>query len=160
MKFLTQILKGRFLGHPIHIMLVHFPIAFFPLSAVLDLFSTLNNDANMALFGFYTGSAGVVLGWLALVFGTMDLLKISSKEKAFSVALIHGGLNLLWIIIFTIIVGIQLKAYPEINIPGYNIIIVKFIAVCGILFSNFLGGELLIKYHVVKIENHNIKNEP
>ncbi|MEO8399827.1 MAG: DUF2231 domain-containing protein [Ignavibacteriaceae bacterium] len=153
MELIKGIFKGRFLGHPIHLMIVHFPIAFFPMSAVLDLFSFFYEDKNLALFSFYAESAGVIFGWLALIFGTVDLLKISSKEKAFSVALIHGSLNLTWLIVFTVIAGIQIKFFPPIPVPGITVIVIKFIVVAGILFSNFLGGELLFKYEVVKKES-------
>ncbi len=151
-KQIENIFKGKAMGHPVHIMLVHFPVAFFPMSAVLDLLSIIYSNSALSLFSFYSSSAGVILGTLAVIFGTIDLIKIPSKEKHFNIALIHGGLNFLWVIIFAAIAGINLKYYPEINIAGRTQTIIEFLSVAGMIYSNFLGGELVLKFGMGKKE--------
>lgn len=141
------------MGHPVHIMLVHFPIAFFPMSAVLDLLSAIYSNSALSLFSFYSSSAGAILGTFAMIFGAIDLIKIQPKEKHFNAALIHGGLNFLWVIIFGAIAGINFKNYPEINIAGNAQVIIEFLSVAGMIYSNFLGGELVLKYGMGKKES-------
>ena len=149
-KLFGEILDGRLFGHPIHMMLVHFPSALFPMSVVFDLASIYFEDNNLSLFSFYSAAAGITLGWFALIFGIIDLLKIESQPKAFSKALLHGGLNLTWLIIFSVFVGIDFKTYPQINFPNILEVVVKIWTVIGILFSNFLGGELVLRFNIGK----------
>ncbi len=140
------------MGHPVHVMLVHFPIAFFPMSAVLDLLSVIYSNSALSLFSFYSALAGVILGTAAMIFGIIDLIKIPPKEKHFNIALLHGGLNFLWVIIFAAIVLMNFKNYPEINIAGNFQVAIELLAAAGMIYSNFLGGELVLKYGMGKKE--------
>jgi uncharacterized membrane protein len=131
-------------------MLVHFPASLYIAVFLLDACSLYFEDIQLALFSFYAICFAVASGWTAVFFGIIDLLKISSEDKSFRTALIHGGLNLTWISAFTVIAGLELKNYPEIIFPSTGKIVTEFIAVSGMLYSNFLGGELVLKYDVGK----------
>ncbi len=85
---------------------------------------------------------------LALLFGAIDMLSISGNGKAMKIALLHGGLNTLWVSAYAIIAGIQLSEFPNINIPAIVSICCKLAVVLGMTYSNFLGGELLLKYEI------------
>jgi|SRR5690554_3204429 uncharacterized membrane protein len=143
----NELLNGKFFGHPVHLMLVHFPAAFFPLSAAIDIYAIVMNNVLYAEISFYILCLGIITGFAAAVFGTIDLLKLK-QEKVFRTALIHGGLNLLWAASFSVIAGLQYQQFPEIRIPSLAIIVTKIICVFGMLYSNFLGGELVLKYGV------------
>jgi hypothetical protein len=77
-------------------------------------------------------------------------------------ALWHGGLNVVWFAVFGCFVLINLKSYPD--IPPASILKVSIKAVCiaGLFLSNYLGGQLILKYKVVEEKKHQItiKNEP
>jgi uncharacterized membrane protein len=148
--FISELLRGRIFGHPVHMMLVHFPSAFFPMSAILDIISVYLRDNSLAVFSFYSLTAGAVMGWLALTFGIVELLKINPRSNAFVKAITHGGLNLIWMLAFSVISWSELKDYPNINIPSNVEILIKIFALSGMLYSNFLGGELVLKYDVGK----------
>lgn len=144
---IRNLLNGKFLGHPVHLMLVHFPAAFFPLSAAIDIYAWIIKSDIYAEFSFYVLCLGIIAGIGAAVFGTVDLLKIK-REEVLRTALIHGGLNLLWVAAFGVIAGIQFQQLPEIKIPSIAILIVKIISTGGMFYSNYLGGELLLKYGI------------
>jgi uncharacterized membrane protein len=151
-KLISDLARGRLFGHPVHMMLVHFPSALFPVSLIADIAGIVFKEHNFFIFGFYSAVTGTTFGWLALLFGIVDLLKIPGEQPAFNKALIHGGLNFLWLTIFTIIIGMEIKNHPQI---GYSLlkVIGKSIAVAGLLFSNFIGGELVLKYGIGKKED-------
>ncbi len=132
-------------------MLVHFPSALFPVSLIADLAAIIYGEHTFYTFAFYSAVAGIAFGWLALLFGVIDLLRIPPEHSAFYIALIHGGLNFFWLILFSIVIGMEIKTYPE---TGYSSmkLIVKLAAVTGLLFSNFLGGELVLKFGIGKKE--------
>ncbi len=138
--------KGTISGHPIHMMLIHFPTAFLPLSALLDIFSIICESTYLAELAFYSLVLGTASGFFAAGFGAIDLIKIKNNQAILKTALLHGGLNVLWLMIFSVIAGIQLKQFPEINILNFWIIILKALIVVGLLYSNFLGGELVLRY--------------
>jgi len=158
--FISEFLRGRIFGHPVHMMLVHFPTAFFPMSVILDITSVYSRDDSLAVFSFYSLAAGAIMGWLALTFGAVELLKINPRSNLFVKAITHGGLNLIWMLIFSVISWNGLKDYPNINFPSTGEIIIKISALCGMLYSNFLGGELVLKYDVGKQPKvHNAEKE-
>src|SRR5437763_15660466 len=70
---LTDLLEGKPLRHPIHPMLVHFPIGFLVLSFLLDLVSLVFPEVPGLLRGsFYAMLLGIIAALLAAVPGTVD----------------------------------------------------------------------------------------
>ena len=63
-------------GHPIHPMLVPFPIAFLVATLATDLVFSGTADAFWARASVWLVGAGVVMGALAAVFGLLDFLTI------------------------------------------------------------------------------------
>lgn len=146
MNFIKDIINGRLLGHPIHMMLVHFPSALFPFSAALALLAYLQRDSELSLFNFYVICTGTVIGWTAMIFGVIDVLKLQENKKAFMTGLIHGSLNTLWLSVFSVIGGIQIKYYPIIPVPSLAVVIIEIVVFLSMLYSNHLGGRLVLKF--------------
>src|SRR5690348_7591383 len=67
----------RIRGHPVHVMLVHFPVALWPAHAALHLFSARLPAGVAGVAGFWCLAAGTGLGWLAAGCGLADLLDLS-----------------------------------------------------------------------------------
>ncbi len=150
MSRLNNLLKGKLFGHPIHMILVHFPSALFPFSAAFVVVSFILHDNELALFNFYIICTGAVMGWLALIFGVIELLQIQQLKEPFKIALIHGGLNSIWVSIFTILAGIQFKYYPMIPLPSLAQVIIEIAVVLMMFYSNYLGGQLVLKHGIGK----------
>jgi len=150
-RLIEDLLKGKLFGHPVHMMLVHFPSALLPVSLIADFAAIFYGENNFYLFAFYSAVVGTAFGWLALLFGVIDLLSIPPEHSAFNKALIHGGLNFFWLILFSVYTVMEIKTYPEIGYSSLKLI-VKIAVVTGLLFSNFLGGELVLKFGIGKKE--------
>lgn len=148
MSAIKDLLQGRLFGHPIHMMLVHFPAALFPVSAALSIVSYYFSNFAISLMNFYIVCIGAAMGWIALIFGTIELIRIQYSSKPFRIALIHGGLNTLWLMFFSILAGVQFKYYPQIPVPSLLEVICELLVVLGMLYSNFLGGELVLRFQV------------
>src|SRR5207237_9032705 len=70
---LKDLLEGKPLRHPIHPMLVHFPIGFLVVSFMLDLVSLgFPEVPNLVRCSFYAMLFGVVTALLAAVLGFVD----------------------------------------------------------------------------------------
>jgi uncharacterized membrane protein len=146
----NNILKGRLFGHPVHMMLVHFPAALFPLSAIAAVIAFIMKDNILALFNFYIICTGTLIGCLALVFGLIELLQIGNQKKPMNIALVHGGLNTIWLSAFSVIGGTQLGLYPDIPVPALIQVFAQLIVSAAMIYSNFLGGELVLRYNIGK----------
>src|SRR5690554_5581172 len=127
-------------GHPIHIMLIHFPTALLPMELVFSIINYFNKDMSFLDASFYSMSAGVILGWAAIVFGAFDLINIfENKPKVMNKALVHGGVNTLVIIIYTILAYIQYKNYPSLEPDSISILVVKMLTNAFLILGNFFG---------------------
>lgn len=71
----------RLFGHPLHPMLVHFPIAFWSLAAVSDGLA-LFGLANTWAYGWLLLSFGLVMAIPAMIAGFVDLTAIPDTAEA------------------------------------------------------------------------------
>src|SRR5207302_7823579 len=93
---LKDLLEGKPLRHPIHPMLVHFPIGFLVLSFVLDLVSLAFPEVPSLVRGsFYAMLFGVIAALLAAVPGFVDYSDIRRDHPGKVTAIRHMTLNLM-----------------------------------------------------------------
>jgi len=139
----------KILGHPVHIMLIHFPSALFPMELVCSIVNKYTGKTSFLDASFFAMCGGVLLGWLAIIFGVFDLLKVyESKPDAMKKALIHGGINSTVILIYTIVCFIQYKKYPTIETDSLAILFLKGFTISFMIIGNFIGGSLILKHKV------------
>lgn len=145
-KFFQQLKKGRLGGHPIHSMLIHFPSALFPMVFVFDLLALLFRDQGLVYAAFYSLAFGILTSFAAAFFGVIDYARIPSKHVAWGKASLHGLLNIIWIMLFSILFGLRARSYPNIEFASVTGMVFCFVGVVGLIFSNYLGGELIFKH--------------
>jgi len=137
----------KFLGHPLHVMLIHFPTALLPMDLILSyLFYRTGNDSFGAA-AFYCLIAGVAIGLVSGITGLIDLVGIKDRT-AMAAALVHGGINLTVILLFCVFAYRGWKQYPVLDGPSLTTIIVKLAGVVFMFVGNFLGGRLIFKHHI------------
>lgn len=141
----------KLFGHPIHIMLIHFPSALFPMDFVCSLIAFCTGIKPFSDAAFYALMGGSVLGWLAIIAGTFDLLIVmENKPSSIKVALIHGFVNTIVVIAFSLFAFIAFQKYPNLSAPNLLSIIVKGILILFMVIGNFLGGNLILKNKVLE----------
>ncbi len=136
------------MGHPVHVILIHFPTALYPFSLVLDILSlfevgnTYIQTSQLALLG------GLSFSILAMIFGVIDLLRINTKEIAFDITVKHSVMNFIWFTLFLILFLVRWK--------GHDLGVIHLSLSClgniGLFFSNYLGGELVFKHQIGREE--------
>jgi uncharacterized membrane protein len=139
----------KILGHPLHMMLIHFPSALFPMDFIFALIFIYTGNSAFAETSFYTMCAGVILGWLAFITGCLDLITVMKENNsALKSALIHGGINT------TILIGYSLLAYKyylhpsDIHSIGTGGLIFRGILVATLLGGNYIGANLVLKHRI------------
>ena len=143
----------KLFGHPIHLMLVHFPVALFPFEFVCAFLALYMGDKVFVNTSFYAMMGGVILGWLAITFGALDLISIfKDKPNAVKTALSHSIINTCVIIVYTVLAYSQYKNYPSLKMDSVTILIVKAGIINLMFLGNYFGGSLILKYKVA-VEN-------
>ncbi len=137
----------KFIGHPLHVMLIHFPTALLPMDLVLSYLFYRTGNESFDTAAFYCLIAGVAIGLLAGITGLIDLIGIKDKT-AMAAALVHGGINLTVILLFAVFAYRGWKQYPATEMPSLTSIIVKLLGVIFMFVGNYLGGRLIFKHHI------------
>jgi uncharacterized membrane protein len=160
MKIIEDVKRAKLFGHPVHLMMNHFPAALFPISLILDAAGYFLQDKNFAMGAYLALATGLAGGIIAVITGAVDFMNIpQEKAKAYKIAAAHGGLNILWMGVFAVFFGLRIGEYPDIKIISANSLIITAIAVAGLIFSNYLGGELVLHYGIGLKESHESKDE-
>src|SRR4051812_40536102 len=126
--------------HPLHIMLIHFPSALLPMDMVCYAIYYFMGDTSFAFASFYALAGAVVTGWLSILFGTFDLISITpEKREVMKKALLHGGINITIIIIYTVMVYSVYKKFPQIPAASMTVLITKVFLVTCMVVGNYIG---------------------
>ena len=136
----------KILGHPLHLMLIHFPSALFPMELVGYGIFYFTGDRSFATASFYAIAAGSILGWLAIITGAMDLLKLfPDRTKVMNKTLIHGSINTTVVLVYSVFAWIGFTKYPQLPEASLVVLISKAWLVAFMLVGNYLGGSLVLK---------------
>ncbi len=132
--------KARFLGHPIHQMLIVFPLGLLGMSLAFDIAYLSSGNSQWGLIAYWMIVTGIVSGLVAAVFGLIDWLAIPSGTRAKRIGLLHGGGNVVVILLFLIS---WLLRRDEPGTPESLAIVLSALAVGLALVTGWLGGELV-----------------
>src|SRR3954454_6665411 len=133
--------------HPIHPMLVAFPIAFFTGTLLFDILALLSDshDLPFRVTAFYMGIAGIVGAVLAATAGFIDYLyTVPPESSAKKRATTHGLLNTAVLVLF--LVAWILKHNEDNSywlITGLEL--VGFVIMC---YSGWMGGTLVYRNQI------------
>ena len=133
-------------SHPIHPMLVAFPIGLFVTSFVLDVLALWLSNAAMAAGAWYCVIGGLIGGAAAAVPGLIDLLSVvpprsSGKNRGF----LHGGLNLL---VMGLFIAVAAYCGSSATIPDGWSLLLSGIGIVVMGFSGWLGGTLVYRNQI------------
>ena len=134
--------RARFLGHPIHTLLVVFPLGLLLTATLFDLWAWGTGNRFWNDLAFYLIVAGVVGGIAAAPFGLVDWLAIPRGTRAKAVGAWHGGGNVLVLALFALSWMLRLGG-PDVE-PTWPLVLALAGAGCA-LVTGWLGGELVVR---------------
>jgi uncharacterized membrane protein/nitrite reductase/ring-hydroxylating ferredoxin subunit len=137
--------KASFKSHPIHPILVGFPIAFLTGTVIADIVTVFFNKPELAYTAKLLNISGVAAGLIAAIPGIVDFLhtvppKSSGKKRAAK----HGLTNVLMLTIF--IVAYLLRDNAGIN-PRW-IIAMELVGLLLMGFAGWMGGTLVYRNQI------------
>jgi uncharacterized membrane protein len=132
--------KAKLLGHPVHPMLIVFPLGLLATAVGFDIVGLVSGDSSWFGISFWMIAAGIVGGLLAAVFGLIDWWAIPAGTRAKTIGLWHGIGNVIVVLLF-IASWFMRKPLPA--QPSTGALTLSFIAVALALITGWLGGELV-----------------
>jgi uncharacterized membrane protein len=132
--------KAKLLGHPIHPMLIVFPLGLLATAVVFDLVALSTSDSSWFGVSFRMIAAGILGGLLAAVFGFIDWWAIPSNTRAKRIGLWHGLGNVIVVLLFA---ASWFFRRPAPTAPSSGALTLSYIAVLLALGTGWLGGELV-----------------
>jgi len=136
---------AKIAGHPIHPMLVPFPIAFFVATFICDLVFWQTASQAWAMATPWLLGAGLIMAALAAVMGVIEVFG-DSQVRQLSDAWWHAGANVLVVLLECFNLFIRYEQGAAAIVP--NGLVLSLIAVLLLLFSGWKGGDLVFRHHV------------
>ncbi|HYU78258.1 MAG TPA: DUF2231 domain-containing protein [Vicinamibacterales bacterium] len=135
--------RAKLFGHPVHPMLIVFPLGLFIFALLCDVAYLTNGDPSFASAAYWNIVGGIVGGLLAAVFGTVDWLAIPNKTRAKAIGLWHGLGNVVVVALFAVSWYLRYTSSTYGHAPSKVAVALSFAAVALGGITSWLGGELV-----------------
>jgi uncharacterized membrane protein len=132
--------RAKLLGHPIHQMLIVFPLGLLGMAVIFDLLGMALGNGYWSEIAFWMIAAGVVTGLLAAPFGTIDWFAIPAGTRAKRIGAIHGIGNVIVVALFALSWWMRRDAPAIVETAA---LAASFAGFGLALVTGWLGGELV-----------------
>jgi uncharacterized membrane protein len=146
--------RAKLFGHPIHQMLILFPLGLFVTAIFFDILYFVSDNPRFAFVGYWNIAAGIVGGLAAAVFGLIDFSAVPRGTRAFRIGLAHGLGNVGLIALF--VVAWLLRRPDALHLPIPTAFTLELVALGIGTVTAWLGGELVDRLGVGVYEGANL----
>jgi len=151
--------KASIAGHPVHPMLVSFPLALWYTSFATDVVFYFNHHRSLPLISKFMIAAGIIGAAAAAVPGIIDWLAIKNSEVK-RIANWHARLNIFALLIFSVNLYLRMQAGSP--LVGRSLRIPFLLSLLGVVLisiSGWLGGALSFEHGVGVAPQHDTPEE-
>ena len=131
-------------GHPLHPMVIPFPIAFFVSVFACDIALKSGGNPGWATAALWLLGAGLIMAALAAVLGLIEFFG-EARIRDLNDAWWHAGINVVAVLISLYNFYIR---YADPTAAGTKGLIVSLIVVLLLLVSGWKGWEMVYRHHV------------
>lgn len=132
-------------GHPIHPMLIPFPIAFFVSTFVADLVFLRTGETGWATAATYLLAAGLVMAALAAVAGVIDFLG-DNRIRKLGDAWMHMVGNVIAVLLEAVNLYLRYTGGSDAVAPAG--VVLSGVVVAILLFTGWKGWEMVYRHRV------------
>ncbi|MDP9793360.1 putative membrane protein [Catenuloplanes nepalensis] len=132
--------RVRALGHPVHQMVIVFPLGLLVTGTIFDLVRLITGNEIFGQVGFWNITAGVIGAIVAATTGWLDWTSIPAGTRAKRIGLLHGTLNGLVLVLFAISWLLRLDGTHQ---PGALPFTLELLALVAGSIAAWFGGELV-----------------
>ena len=147
--------KARIAGHPIHPMLVAFPIAFYTATVATLLAYVGTHEVFWFRVAMVANIAGIVTALIAVIPGAIDLFALPRNSRARATGLKHAGFNLLSTGLFAVTALLLYRAWTHrVMVDGEYVfdatipLAMGVVAWVSMIIAGSLGWTLVQTHHV------------
>ena len=132
--------RAKLFGHPIHQMLIVFPLGLLATSLFFDVIALTTEHPGLFQAAWYMIAAGIISGLIAAVFGAIDYWAIPRGTRAKRIGTMHGVGNVAVVLLFAASWFLRRDNPAD---PGMTpVVLSAFGAALGGI-TGWLGGELV-----------------
>ena len=132
--------RAKLLGHPVHQMLIVFPLGLLATALLFDLLHVVGDQTIWAVIAFWLIVVGVASGVVAALFGYVDWRAIPGGTRAKRIGGLHGAGNMVVLLLYGLSCLMRLDA-PE--APAAPALSLSFLGGSIAMVTAWLGGELV-----------------
>lgn len=132
--------RAKLLGHPIHPMLVVFPLGLLGMAVIFDVLALARGSGYWSEIALWMMVAGVVTGLLAAPFGLIDWIAIPAGTRAKRIGALHGVGNAIVVLAFAASAWLR---WPTPQEPSALALMSSSAGFVLALITGWLGGELV-----------------
>lgn len=136
-------------GHPLHPVLIPFPIAFLVGALVTDIVYWFANEEFWARASFWLIAAGLIMGLLASLLGLIDFVTIE-RARAYTAGWIHAVGNVAAMLLSAVNLWLRWDDMAAAVMPWGLILSVVIAVLLGI--TGWYGGELAYRHKIGVME--------
>jgi uncharacterized membrane protein len=138
--------KASIGGHPVHPILISFPLALWATSFAVDILFYFTREPNQLVISKFMIAAGCLGAVAAAIPGFIDWLTIPKGEVK-RVANWHARLNVAALVVFAISLYLRMGSHS--HLVGHRLTIPFLLSLVGVILiciSGWLGGELVFRH--------------
>jgi len=152
--------KIKIAGHPVHPMLIAYPVAFYTATLACYIAYSSNHDLFWFKTGYVANLAGIVMAALAALPGFIDWLNIPANSKAKKTGMFHLLCNVVALVLYAVCFFIQKDKWNNTSPDIGAAIPLTALGFLITLIAGFLGWTLVQKHHVGLNEFTNEETKP
>jgi uncharacterized membrane protein len=152
--------KASIAGHPVHPMIIPFPLALWTTSFATDVLFYFTRSSVLPLIAKYLLAAGCIGAVAAAVPGIIDWLSIKHPSTK-RIANWHARLNIIALLIFAASLYLRMKAGGA-HLVSYGLEVPFLLSLLGVILiaiSGWLGGALSFEHGVGVKPQHDTPEE-
>jgi uncharacterized membrane protein len=132
--------RVKLAGHPVHQMLIVFPLGLLATAVVFDVIFLVTNNSLWTQAAYFMIGAGVIVGLVAAVPGVVDWLAIPRGTRAKRIGLIHGAGNVVVVTLFAVSWYLRREQPAS---PPTEAVVAGLLGAGLSIITGWLGGELV-----------------
>jgi uncharacterized membrane protein len=136
----------RFAGHPVHPMLVHFPIVFWTCAVGADVGGLLSNALPFSDLAFGALALGCLGGLLALITGVLDFADLPKDSPGRDTAVSHLiTMCSAWLLF---LVALAMRGYPPQSPTPLAAVVITAAGFAVMVVGAWMGGRLVYEHGI------------
>jgi uncharacterized membrane protein len=132
--------RVKLAGHPVHQMLIVFPLGLLATAVVFDVIFLVTDNPAWTMAAFYMIGVGVLTGLAAAVPGAVDWLAIPRGTRAKRIGLVHGAGNIVVVALFAVSWYLRRDQPAD---PPTGAVVAGLLGAGLSVVTGWLGGELV-----------------